>query len=415
MSRPTTPLPSGGPNIPKSSTEPFSTPPRSNTHHHHKPSRPHVPHQPHRAHRHHRTHSSQQVPQSAITGPSHSPFGDFLTKTKSSLADPFPSSASALVGLGGTRTPPRTTGDIATANHNANAATTTTAGSLDVGGNERDSNRAKEEEEAEREKRRRRQQQQKWSTVSTRRRQRAEAEEDLAASLAQLSTLSTTTTRRFDDTYYALLSSLAGLRAGIGSLRGLARETRSLLGERFGLQTRDVEVETGAAVRGAEEQFRRQERRMEGLEARVRAGKGRVETLSAKLEEVRRRVEAAEERDGEGRRRRVKGLRRVGWGCVLGLGVVVLVGWAWQMGGLDGFGLVGGVGGGGKGNGSFWEMPMREGTLGAEDLKSGLEGLRGPDLSSESLGKVGVDDGGRGEQSKGRVDAEATLRLFDEL
>jgi len=78
MSRPTTPPP----NPSTSTTNPFTSPPRSSTHPV-KPRHQHIPHHPHRTHHHHR--HDKSVPQSAIQPTSSNPFGDFLAKTSSKI------------------------------------------------------------------------------------------------------------------------------------------------------------------------------------------------------------------------------------------------------------------------------------------------------------------------------------------
>jgi len=79
MSRPTTP------SIERSSPRSSTTPIGYKHRHQH----------PHRAHHHH--HHDKSVPQSAITGPSSNPFGDFIAKSTSKLE----------AAAGGSRTPPR--------------------------------------------------------------------------------------------------------------------------------------------------------------------------------------------------------------------------------------------------------------------------------------------------------------------
>ena len=70
--------------------------------------------------------------------------------------------------------------------------------------------------------------------------------------------------------------------------------------------------------------------------------------------------------------------------------------------------------GGGNASDTFWELEMKEGTLGANDLKRGLEGLRGPDLGNASLSDMEAIDR-QEERSAKSAEAEATLKLFDEL
>ncbi len=383
MSRPTTPLPPPG----GTSTEPITSPPRSSTFHHNKPKRSHVPQLPHRTHRQHA--EDRNVPQSAVVAPSYNPFGDFLTKTKSSLADPFPATNSAMVGLGGTKTPPRLDSqDIA----------------KEVNDRETQSKLREEEEE------RRRQEEDiklKWKEARVLKAKRVEADEDLRNTLAQLSNLSGMTTRRLDTTYYSLLSSLSALRSGVESLHGLSRSTHQL-SDKFVSQTDEVTTETATTIQRVKEQFQRQANRIEGLEARLQAGRVKVGGLSRRLDLVRERVEAAAEKDGEGRRR-VREMWRMGWSCVAAL-LLVLFGIAiWQKGGADGLVSMGG----GDASDTFWQLEMKEGTLGADDLKRGLEGLRGPDLGNASLSDTEAID--RQERRAKSAEGEATLKMFDEL
>ena len=378
MSRPTTPLPPSG----SANTDPITSPPRSSTFHHGKPKRSHVPQQPHRTHRQHA--EDRSVPQSAVVAPSHNPFGEFLTKTKSSLADPFPPTSSTLVGLGGTRTPER----------------------LDPQDAVKDSNDREEEEE-----RRRKEEEtkQKWKEARALKAKREDADEDLRSTLAQLSNLSSMTTRRLDTTYYSLLSSLSALRLGVRSLHALSRSTHQL-NDKFAHQTEEVTRETTAAIQRIEEQFQRQSERIEGLEARLQAGRVKVGGLSERLDVVRENVEAAAERDGEGRRR-VRGMWRMGWTCIAGLLLLIFGVAIWQKGGADGIVSLGG----GSAGDNFWDLEMKKGTLGAEDLKRGLEGLRGPGQSNASLGDMETMKDTKEARSTKSVEAEATLRLLDEL
>ena len=386
MSRPTTPLPPPG----ASTTEPVISPPRSSTFHHSKPKRSHVPQLPHRTHRQHA--DDRTVPQSAVVAPSHNPFGDFLTKTKSSLGDPFPTSTSALVGLGGTKTPPRLDlQDVA----------------KDV--NDRETQLRLREEEAEERRKKEEETRLKWKEARVLKAKREDADEDLRSTLAQLSNLSSMTTRRLDTTYYSLLSSLSALRSGVESLHALSRSTH-LLSDKFATKTEEVAAETTIVLQRAEEQFQRQATRIEGLEARLYAGRVKVGGLSERLDAVRGKVEAAVERDGEGRRR-ARGFWRMGWSCVGGLLLLVFGIAVWQKGGADGMAAMGR----GNASDSFWQLEMKEGTLGAEDLKRGLEGLRGSDLGNASLGSMEAIEGKREEQNAKSAEAEATLRLFDEL
>ena len=150
-----------------------------------------------------------------------------------------------------------------------------------------------------------------------------------------------------------------------------------------------------------------------GLEERIRRGRERKEDLSGRLGGVRERVEGVVRREGEGERRVGRRMRwlwggLVGW-MVVGLVVVVVRGrgggegrdeGAVELGRrLVGYGEVS-VGG----NGSLEGVGNGE-MMGGKD--GAWEGEGGQEVSSVTSTSAAP----RGSS----VDAEATLRLFDEL
>ena len=158
-----------------------------------------------------------------------------------------------------------------------------------------------------------------------------------------------------------------------------------------------------------------------GLEERIRKGRERKEDLSGRLGGVRERVEGVVRREGEGERRVGRWMRWfwggvVGW-VVVGLVVVVVRGrgggegrdeGAVELGRrLVGYGEVG-VGGDGRGNGSLEGIGNGE-MMGGKDVA--WEGEGGQEVRGLSTSSVATSAAPRGSS----VDAEATLRLFDEL
>ncbi len=161
------------------------------------------------------------------------------------------------------------------------------------------------------------------------------------------------------------------------------------------------------------------------LEERIRKGREGKENLNARLDRVRERVEGVVRRDVEGERRVGRRMRWLlgglgGW-VVLGLVVAILRGRVGEEGRderavelgrqLVGYSevMVGGEGGDGRGNGSL-EGIVNASLMGGKDIAWDGEGgqkLRGPPTNSVTTTSAAPREAS--------VDAEATLRLFDEL
>lgn len=164
--------------------------------------------------------------------------------------------------------------------------------------------------------------------------------------------------------------------------------------------------------------FEMQARRIEHLEERIRKARGRKEELGRRLGGVRERVEGVVGREAEGERRVGRRLRWLLWGGVGG----------WVVLGLVMAGVRGRVRGEGRDGG---EVEVGWGMGGCSKVRVGGNGsLEGVVNVSLGCGKDLSWEGEGGEKVRGTatksvttsaaprgssVDAEATLRLFDEL
>ncbi|KAL2037328.1 hypothetical protein N7G274_010017 [Stereocaulon virgatum] len=352
MSRPTTPIPSNSA-VPGSFTS--LGPSRSSTH----PVKPrhHIPHHPHRTH-HHR-HHDVPVPQTAILPTTSNPFGELLAKTTTKNID-------------GAKTPAQ----------------------------EQQQQRAQEEqareqsvsEEAEKRKR----EEEVWKEVERKRRKRKAADEFLLTTLTSLSNQSTTITRRLDYTYYSLLTSLSSLTSTLSELHKLSSSTTHL-SHNFASESTSLASDISSQINSTATNFDAQADRIRDLENRIKKARLKANDLGMRLDAARTKVEDSKRRDEEGERTIGRRLR-VLWGCcgvwiVLfmiliivrqrGPGVIVSSGKIHEAWGLEGRGNI------------------------SQDTGLGSAGI-GRSGSSSSKVKSST-------KRKSAVDAEATLRLFDEL
>ena len=156
--------------------------------------------------------------------------------------------------------------------------------------------------------------------------------------------------------------------------------------------------------------MQRQTQRIEMLGARMRDGRARVRELGERLGRVRERIEECERRDEGG------GGRGWMWGMGGAVGViaVVVLGVVVRGGGERGVERMGGgergVGGVGEVMGN-WSV---EGSGGWDDRGESVREVREGGVVSETREGGRLEDMATGKTSS-KVDAEAILRLFDEL
>ena len=235
---------------------------------------------------------------------------------------------------------------------------------------------------------------------------------DLRTTLSTLSTLSTNVTRRLDYTYYSLLSSLSSLTSTIQELHKLSNSTTEL-STRFKDESTSLSDDTTNQIQNTTTNFDAQARRIQDLENRIKVGRTEANNLSLRLDAVRTKVESSARRDTEDERRIGRRLKML-WGF-LGFWIVLLMILiiVRQRGhGMD-------VKGGKSvelGNRTWDEkMGSREvhKAWGWERKGNGSQDNEG----SSSGERVGASSSRTRSSSKRSlaVDAEATLRLFDEL
>ncbi|KAG8530765.1 uncharacterized protein KY384_004122 [Bacidia gigantensis] len=382
MSRPTTPTPPL-PTMTTSDNHSFTSPSRSSTlpQKPANPSKHHIHHHPHRSHHTHRYNKS--VPQSAIERSTPYPFGELLRgewRRRGSIENPADSSTSRLVP--------------------ENAVLDIDANALYV----QDQKRLKAKaEQAEKERLRK-----VAAEVGRLRRGRQEHEESLRLTLSHLSDLGTTMTRRLDYTYYALLTSLSGLTNGVKAFHALARESGGMH-EGFVAEAQTLEKETGGQIKGAIEGLDRQAQRVDALQRRMGGAKGRMADLENRLQRVRTKAEEAGRREKEGRARLGRRWKVCSY-CVgtwvMVLGIALLVRKIRLLEIPDDVNV----------------YPNGSNTLdwGNDTTRSQIEGGVVTELMASAVegayAAVTCDAEPVGaEEQSSMVDAEATLRLFDEL
>ncbi|KAK4560791.1 hypothetical protein LTR86_005370 [Recurvomyces mirabilis] len=146
--------------------------------------------------------------------------------------------------------------------------------------------------------------------------------EELRNSLKQVEELGMSSTRRLDDTYYSILEKASVLRSTVAGLKRLVEGARAMH-KQFDEDTAELETGTKETLDGFGG-FEPQEEGIQRLVERLRRSKERTEELDRRLEGARGRVEVFERRDQEGREQR-RQRWRVGWGCLVGVVVLVFV------------------------------------------------------------------------------------------
>ncbi|KAL9124884.1 MAG: hypothetical protein Q9217_005834, partial [Psora testacea] len=239
--------------------------------------------------------------------------------------------------------------------------------------------------------RRQREEARKWKEVEVLREKRREGEENL------------------DYTYYALLTSLSNLTSAVQSLHALATSSFNL---RRSFQNSATELlnETNESIAAAVETLDRQAERAADLRQRMEIGRGRVEEMGKRLEKVRAKVEEAERKDGEGKIRVGRRLK-VLW-SLCGFWMVFLA-----------IAIIARHGDGEQGRFDRGDVPGRSRSQNVS-LDAGI-GIVGGGLVNPkhvpsamvryTMTQPAVLTEKRTKESSSRVDAEATLRLLDEL
>lgn len=381
MIRPTTP----------SNPSQMSIPPRSTTF----PAKPthkhHIPHHPHRVHHHHH---DKSVPQSAILPTTSNPFGDFLSKTNSKLDG----------RVDGNKTPPR--------------------GSEQQPGNERVSGLKEAEKERDRDRETLKEVERLKATrnaadeyvylqscPSIAKQQRSSSVcygSDLRTRLTTLATLSTATTRRLDYTYYSLLSSISSLASAVSSLSSLSTQTSSLQTQ-FTSSSSGLASEITFQISSSQKSFDAQACRISQLEMRIKEGREKVGRLGERLDGVREKVERSSLRDRESRRiigRRLKML----WGSLgflIGLFLILAATRQWRRNEDV-------IKGESVHLGNRTEEPLKEAVGMRQENGELRREMRRDDERWRPGTKTSMRVGDTTARSSA-VDADATLRLFDEL
>lgn len=246
-----------------------------------------------------------------------------------------------------------------------------------------------------------------WKEVERLRVRRDAADDDLRTRLTTLSTLSTTTTRRLDYTYYSLLSSTSSLASAVSSLSSLSTQT-SALQTRFTSLSSSLTSEITTQISSSDKSFDAQAGRISQLETRIKEGREKVGRLGERLHGVREKVERSSLQDRESRR--IIGMRlKMLWGALgllIGLLLMLTATRQWRR---DKYVMTDEV------------VHLGNRTEAFEDVVGIRQGKW-----EQRREKQRDDEGWRpGGQTKKRVedttarssavDADATLRLFDEL
>ncbi|KAL9096550.1 MAG: hypothetical protein Q9163_006423 [Psora crenata] len=267
------------------------------------------------------------------------------------------------------------------------------------------------EREREWEREREREEERIWREVEILRGMRTEGEVSLRHMLSHLSALSAATTRRLDYTYYALLTSLSNLTSTVHALHALARSFFGLHRWFQGSVT-ELENKTGVSIAATTQTLDRQAERATDLQRRMQKSRSKVEELGKRLEKVRSKVVDAQRRDGEGRirvGRRWKVFSSLGCCCLLFL-AIALVARRWNN----------------RQESSHGER-VSSGALNGRSLEVVNE-TAGPAVGNSVIADLVSSAVVRAAETaftvpantnrKGRtsdMDAEATLRLFEEL
>ena len=235
---------------------------------------------------------------------------------------------------------------------------------------------------------------------------------DLRTTLSTLSTLSTNVTRHLDYTYYSLLSSLSSLTSTIQELHNLSNSTTEL-STRFKDESISLSDDTTNQIQNTTINFDAQARRIQDLENRIKVGRTEATNLSLRLNAVRTKVESSARRDTEDERRIGRRLK-VLWGF-LGFWIVLLMILIIVRQRAHGMDVKGG---------KLVELGNRtwDEKMGSREVHKAWgwesKGNRSEDNGRSSSGeRVGASSSRTRSSSKrsSAVDAEATLRLFDEL
>lgn len=231
---------------------------------------------------------------------------------------------------------------------------------------------------------------------------------DLRRRLTTLSALSTTTTRRLDYTYYSLLSSISSLTSAVSALSSLSTQISDLQ-THFVSTSSSLTSEITTHVSSSATSCEAQARRISQLEIRIKEGREKVGRLGERLDGVRAKVEGSSLRDRESRRimgRRLKML----WGSLaflVGFFFILAVTRQWR-----------------RHEDVMKDQTVHQGNWTEEMLKEvvgmrqGKQEQRRESQRDDEGRRPAADANMRVEDTTTRssaADADATLRLFDEL